>query len=90
MLFLQEQVLNPPVTGSNIKAGTGLGMDDATAKVTAVDAMVSPVPLTVGGVSLVWKVRELSADPFIAKANGVEALRVTITDTGDIQHCTKS
>ncbi len=81
---------NPPVTGSNIKAGSSLGMDAATAPVTAVDGKGNSVPLTVGGVPLVWSGTGTSADPFVAKANGVEALRITLTDAGDIQHCTKS
>jgi len=74
--------VNPPVTGSNIKAGIGLGMNDATAPVTAVDGNGTSVPLTVGGVTLVWSGTGTSADPFVAKANGVEALRITLTDAG--------
>ncbi|MNG85169.1 Bifunctional hemolysin/adenylate cyclase precursor [compost metagenome] len=74
--------VNPPVTGSNIKAGSSLGMDAATAPVTAVDGNGTLVPLTVGGVTLVWSGTGTSADPFVAKANGVEALRITLTDAG--------
>ncbi|ENU18594.1 hypothetical protein F994_03000, partial [Acinetobacter bohemicus ANC 3994] len=73
---------NPPVTGSNLKAGSGLGMDAVTAPVTAVDGQGNPVSLTVGGVPLVWSGTGTSADPFVAKANGVEALRITLTDVG--------
>ena len=73
---------NPPVTGSNLKAGIGLGMNDATAPVTAVDGQGNSVSLTVSGVPLVWSGTGTSADPFIAKANGVEALRITLTDAG--------
>ncbi|OTG97628.1 hypothetical protein B9T24_05840, partial [Acinetobacter sp. ANC 4654] len=73
---------NPPVTGSNLKAGIGLGMNNATEPVTAVDGNGNPVPLTVGGVPLVWSGTGTSADPFIAKANGVEALKITLTDAG--------
>ena len=73
---------NPPVTGSNLKAGISLGMNNATEPVTAVDGNGNPVPLTVGGVPLVWSGTGTSADPFVAKANGVEAFRITLTDAG--------
>ncbi|WP_205666508.1 type I secretion C-terminal target domain-containing protein [Acinetobacter sp. ANC 4973] len=73
---------NPPVTGSNLKAGISLGMNNATEPVTVVDGNGNPVPLTVGGVPLVWSGTGTSADPFVAKANGVEAFRITLTDAG--------
>ena len=71
---------NPAVTGSTIKAGAGLSMENA---VTAVDGNGAPAALTVGGAALAWTGAGTAADPFIAKANGIEALRITITDAGE-------
>ncbi|WP_353143379.1 beta strand repeat-containing protein [Acinetobacter pragensis] len=77
--------LNPPVTGSTVKTGTSLAMDSTSAPVTAVDGNGISVPLTVGGVALVWSGAGTAASPFVATVAGLAepVLSITINNNGD-------
>lgn len=78
--FLAGTGSNPPVTGSTIKAGANLSLSTA---VMAFDDNGASIILTVGGFQLVWSGTGAAGDSFIAKANGVDVLSISLSDTGD-------
>ncbi|MEG2269345.1 MAG: hypothetical protein RSC68_34105, partial [Acinetobacter sp.] len=71
---------NPPVTGSTIKAGANLSLSSI---ITTLNENGVPIVLSVGGVPLLWSGTGTLADPLVAKANGVDILTISLTDTGD-------
>ncbi|RGD90453.1 type I secretion C-terminal target domain-containing protein [Acinetobacter sp. SWAC57] len=75
--------VNPPVTGSTVKTGTSLAMDNTAAPVTAVDGNGNPVSLMVGGVALTWSGTGTLANPFVAKAGTDIVLSISINNNGD-------